>query len=354
MHNPVFNNKSNRLHWRASLFFPLWVALLSACQMPSDAQLNHTAPEDLLFVGHHDGDLDIYLVSADQKIAKLTHNDRDDIHPAWSPDGSKIAYASSEHGAYEIYVMDADGNNKLRITHNQHSDAYPRWAPDGRSLIYLSSRGETDELYRYHFESQQESLLLSAEGSIVEAAFSPDMRYLAYRQQAGKNNQLHIMHLNTGVTEALVADLNVLSFSWSPNVDAIALIGRENRKNNLYLLNLTERSIRMLTDPYGNESTPLWHPMNNEIFYLSARDFRGRAQLHRLVINEGAMPIRLSHSGREEMNLDLSPTGTKLAYVRYENRAYHTYVMDLLTGTHTKIAPDIERTHLTPRFRPRG
>ncbi|NIM52761.1 MAG: hypothetical protein GTO22_26535, partial [Gemmatimonadales bacterium] len=46
----------------------------------------------------------------------------DDREPAWSPDGTRIAFASNRDGNYEIYVMDADGSNPVRLTDNPAGD----------------------------------------------------------------------------------------------------------------------------------------------------------------------------------------------------------------------------------------
>ena len=43
------------------------------------------------------------------------HPDHYDWRPTWSPDGSKIAFASERDGNYEIYVMNADGSNSTLV-----------------------------------------------------------------------------------------------------------------------------------------------------------------------------------------------------------------------------------------------
>ena len=54
-----------------------------------------------------------------------------DLAPAWSPDGTKIAFASSRDGSsnLEIYVMDADGDNQTNLTNNAATDTNPAWSP---------------------------------------------------------------------------------------------------------------------------------------------------------------------------------------------------------------------------------
>ena len=49
---------------------------------------------------------------------RLTNNAAFDIEPAWSPDGTKIAFASDRDGNVEIYVMNADGTGQTRLTNN--------------------------------------------------------------------------------------------------------------------------------------------------------------------------------------------------------------------------------------------
>ena len=59
----------------------------------------------------------------------LTNNLGRRLGPAWSPDGSKIAFATDRDGSNEIYVMDADGGNPTNLTNRTGSDLFPAWSP---------------------------------------------------------------------------------------------------------------------------------------------------------------------------------------------------------------------------------
>jgi len=49
--------------------------------------------------------------------------------PAWSPDGSKIAFISDRDGDFEIYIMNAAGSGQIRLTRSQGDDVFPAWVP---------------------------------------------------------------------------------------------------------------------------------------------------------------------------------------------------------------------------------
>jgi eukaryotic-like serine/threonine-protein kinase len=70
----------------------------------------------------------------------LTREAGGDYNPAWSPDGTKIAFTHIQGGNSGIYIMDKDGNNKSRkrISKSGATEEQPRWSPDGKNLVYTS------------------------------------------------------------------------------------------------------------------------------------------------------------------------------------------------------------------------
>jgi uncharacterized repeat protein (TIGR01451 family) len=84
------------------------------------------------------GDRDIYVVNAggpglDAGLTRITNNFGDDANPAWSPDGTKIAFTSQS----QIFVMNPDGSGQtLRTTSGDNFD--PDWAPQGHADVGVS------------------------------------------------------------------------------------------------------------------------------------------------------------------------------------------------------------------------
>lgn len=74
------------------------------------------------------------------KLGRLTDNANDDM-PAWSPDGSRLAFISPRSLTFSIWVTDLESAQTTRLTDDQGLDAAPVWSPDGRYVAFLSNRG---------------------------------------------------------------------------------------------------------------------------------------------------------------------------------------------------------------------
>lgn len=68
--------------------------------------------------------------------------------PVWSPDGSRIAYVSNEHGSDDIWVVSPDGTNARNYTRNSWEwDKHPSWSPDSRRIVFWSNRDGIKQIY---------------------------------------------------------------------------------------------------------------------------------------------------------------------------------------------------------------
>jgi Tol biopolymer transport system component len=152
----------------------------------------------LAFVrGFWDADAGIYVMDADGTgTRRLTSGDErfvdgTDLGPAWSPDGSRIAFAregrepGAETGNTDIYVVDADGTDLTRLTDGPVMEYEPTWSPDASRIAFegydLASGGRPPSTVRlYVMNGDGTGIMALGPENVQGPAWSPDGTEIAY------------------------------------------------------------------------------------------------------------------------------------------------------------------------------
>ena len=258
----------------------------------------------IAFVGNienEDTASSIFIMNADgSNISRLTDDTGDDINTAWSPDGTKIAFLSTRlsgnFGNYDLFVIDANGNNLINITnsHNVNDISYPDWSPDGNELVFVHS----DETYPYHINN---ICVANSDGSGV----------ITYLTEANDTNKA-----------------NNLDPDWSP--DGTKIVYHSNKATNydqLWVIDMENKTDTQFTTDARDSFSPVWSPDGSKIAYLS---FWGTIDDDIYIINtDGTSPTNITDDDYDYGNPFWSPDGTKLICESSRNGNTNIFIMDV-------------------------
>ncbi len=97
----------------------------------------------------------------------------------WTPDGSRIVYASAASGNQDIWIMDKDGTDQKQLTTDIHRDAGPVVTPDGQTIVFISSRTGTSHVWKMAIDGTNQTQLTNSED--YEVRCSPDGKWVVYQ-----------------------------------------------------------------------------------------------------------------------------------------------------------------------------
>ena len=135
----------------------------------------------IAFASTRSGFCEIWICDSDgSKPVQLTDLRRPSGTPRWSPDGKRIAFDSRPGGDSEIYVINADGGTPQRMTHNASDDVVPSWSRDGRWIYFTSNRSGRRQIWKMPSEGGQAVQITKRGGH--DAVESFDGRSVFYTQ----------------------------------------------------------------------------------------------------------------------------------------------------------------------------
>ena len=117
----------------------------------------------------------------------------DDVEPAWSPDGTRIAFASTRDGRYELWAVGAAGGEPSRLVDAPGRQWAPAWSPDGKRLAFTGVVDGATDVWVATLDTGASRRLTTAPAFDGRPDWSPDGRRLAFVSTRGGAQRIWVM-----------------------------------------------------------------------------------------------------------------------------------------------------------------
>ncbi len=203
----------------------------------------------------------------------------DSAFPAWSPDGTQIAFQSKrEGGNFQVFIMDTNGNNKRRLSNGKGYAGQPAWSPDGKSIAFLAGdkpdAGSPKELYLIPAEGDAPKKITSLGKDLRRPQWSPDGKHIVYLESQGdRNSSIYSMNPDGSSPLVLVDQGFNSSPSFSPKGDKLAYYAVISTSgSDIFIIQATGGATSNLTHLSSDDYEPAWSPNGQRLVWASKRD----------------------------------------------------------------------------------
>jgi hypothetical protein len=227
---------------------------------------------NLAFQSNRTGNMQIYVLSlADSSVSNLTNQTTfEHMEPTWSPDNTSIAFASNRDGNHDIYMMSAtDGSGVVNLTNQTTGDNHnPTWSPDGSKIAFETTRNGTSEIYVMNVDGSAQQNLTNHPKNDWHPAWSPDGSHIIFTSDRDGKFEIYKMDATDGTGQTNLSN-RPDSYEWKPSYspDGTKIVFSTDRDRNsddgkndeIYVMNASDGSAQTnLTNHPASDEYAVW------------------------------------------------------------------------------------------------
>ena len=297
--------------------------------------------EKQLYNEWHDHLLELYshqqrMVEANSVTGRrITQEGWMNIHPIWSPDGSKIAYLSNKGSDYQImslYVMDMETEESELVAGGLRSAA--SWSPDGEKLVYSKRMSPNkygsyvNDIYLYDLKTKKEKRL-THDLRAADPHWSPDGQFIMVVLNADGTHNLALLDPEGNLVRNLTDNADGRQYyqpHWSPTGEEILASSFCGRNRDVALINADDMSCRPLIQGLEDERDPCWSSDGRTVCFASDRG--GIFNLFSYNLDDDRI-TQVSNVVGGAFHPSISPDGKSLAYSGYTSDGYQIFLLPM-------------------------
>ena len=278
---PTRETKPTPLPTQPTQTSPLTSPLATPATSPTPENVQLHAQGRIAFHSERTGDFEIWVMNADGSDAHpLTSAQGRDIEPAWSPDGTRILFASArdDEDNLQLYIMDADGSNQHRVFTDvlRWDNWSPAWAPDGKTIAFQTNRDVMQngfDIYLVNVDGTDERPFFVGKGNQYHPAWSPDGKYIAFVNDADGDAEIWVANADGSNAHPITDNYWDEAYPrWSPDGRWILFQSNHDAFWRLYIMRPDGSEVRQISSVVlGNDVMGAWSPDGKYVAFSSNR-----------------------------------------------------------------------------------
>jgi serine/threonine-protein kinase len=289
-------------------------------------------------------------------ISHLTTTERGEMMPAWSPDGTEVAFVAAEGSYKHIFLRNVKTGAVRQITRDDYDHVRPAWGADPHTLFYSRSRkpGESlgisdniqgvyadTDLVRHDLDRNEAMVVVESAGYPTVARGGSNLVYVSF-----PSHRIWKSDLNGNRREQLTSDDSDSFFHVEPQLsaDGTRIVFRRTNARNLWhigVVTLDHHTVYVVTN--GFNLHPTWHPSGRHLYFSSYRG--GGMNVWRQQVGPDSSPVGppepVTVGAGYDLHPTVSPDGRRLLFtVQNINADVYRLSVDPVTGWTNGPSPE--------------